>query len=46
MIQNHLDSMGKIDNELQQSHFVFHDPIADYIEGLNSQNLQSLSVWK
>jgi hypothetical protein len=38
--------MGKIDNELQQSPFVFHDPIADYIEGLNSQNLHLLANYQ
>jgi hypothetical protein len=46
MIQSHLDSMGKIDNELQQSPLVFHDPIVDYIEGLNSQNLQLLANYQ
>jgi len=34
-----LDSMGKINNELQQSPLVFHDPIADYMEGFNNHNL-------
>jgi hypothetical protein len=40
MMQSHLDSMGKINNELKQSHLVFHDPVVDYIEGFNSHNLQ------
>jgi hypothetical protein len=40
MMQSHLDSMGKINNELQQSPLVFHDPVADYMEGFNSHNLQ------
>jgi len=38
--------MGKIDNELQQSPLVFHDPIVDYIKVLNSQNLQLLANYQ
>jgi hypothetical protein len=42
LMQSHLDSMGKIDNELQQSPLVFHDPVVDYMEGFNSHNLQPM----
>jgi len=41
-MQSHLDLMGKINNELQQSPLIFHDPVADYMEGFNSHNLQPM----
>jgi hypothetical protein len=46
LMQSHLDSMGKIDNELQKSPLVFHDPVVDYIEDINSQNLQLLANYQ
>lgn len=39
-MERHLESMGNIKNELQLSYFVFNDPVDDYVEGLDSQNLQ------
>jgi len=46
MMQSHIESMGKIDNEFQWSRLVFHDPVANYIESLHSQNLQLLANYE
>jgi hypothetical protein len=40
LMQGHIVSLEQIDNKLQQPSHVFHDPVACYMEGFNSQNLQ------
>jgi hypothetical protein len=36
LMPNHIDSLKKIDKQLQQSSHVFDDPITCYVEGLVS----------
>jgi hypothetical protein len=42
LMQNHIDSLEKIDKKLQQSSHVFDDPVACYMEGFISSKLQPL----
>jgi len=36
-MQIHLDSMGKMDKELQQPPLVFHDPVVGYMDNLTTK---------
>jgi hypothetical protein len=42
LMQRHLGSFEQIDSKMQQSSRMFDDPVVDYMEGFNSQNLQPM----